>query len=421
MSGRAGGGELELTQRPGSGIRAAWPLIAAGFAIQFVVIGGGIDTVSVFLNALATANGWPRGTLSAGIGVGVVAAGLATPGVGILIDRFGVRVPIAIGAALLAGGFGVLFAMTAPWHFVAANVLLGPGFAATAMLPITIAVTVRVPDRTAFALGVVSVGASAGALLLAPTLQAVIDARGWRATYAVLGVVVMLTPLVALAALPKGRLQRTRPGEAPAEKPAPLDLRRELRRPGVAPLAALLVVPGLVNFGFQVHIVPYLASVGHGAQVAAAALGAAVGLSAIGKVAGGALGDRIGALQALRLALVLQAGALTLLPLTGHVAVLALFVALHGVAVGTEVAVTPVLALRVLGESRFATMYGLLQLGSTVAIGLAPVIPGLFFDAMGSYVGAVAFWIVAMSIGVAIAFRMRPPARAAPRVEAPGR
>jgi predicted MFS family arabinose efflux permease len=395
------------------GIGAAWPLLVAGFAIQFVVIGGGIDTVSVFLNALAKANGWPKGILSAGIGVGVVAAGLATPGVGVLVDRFGARLPIALGAGLLAAGFVVLFAMSEPWHFVAANVLLGPGFAATAMLPITIAVTVRVPHRTAFALGVVSVGASMGALLLAPSLQMLIDAYGWRATYATLGVAVVATPLVALLAMPRGRLQPRTKADAEAHEPPPIDLRRDLRRPGVAPLAALLVLPGLVNFGFQVHVVPYLASVGHGASVAAAALGAAVGVSAIGKLAGGAVGDRIGALRALRLALSLQAAALVLLLFTGRLAVLWLFVALHGIAVGTEIAVTPVLALRILGESRFATLYGLLQLASTVAIGLAPVIPGLFFDATGSYTGAVVFWIAAMALAVVVAFSMRSPRRTA--------
>ena len=369
--------------------------------------------MSVFLNALAKANGWPRGTLSAGIGVGVVCAGMATPAVGMLIDRFGVRVPIAIGAALLAAGFGVLGAMHEAWHFVVANVLLGPGFAGAAMLPITIAVTVRIPQRTALALGIVSAGASAGALVLAPGLQALIDAYGWRATYAVLGAGVVGVPLVALAALPKGRLQRGGAGES-AAKPPPLDLRRELRRPGVRPLAALLVVPGLVNFGFQVHIVPYLAGVGHGATIAATALGVAVGVSAVGKVAGGMVGDRIGPLQALRLALVVQAIALCLLPLTAALPVLGVFLVLHGVAVGTEVAVTPVLALRVFGESRFATLYGLLQLASTVAIGLAPVIPGLFFDKTGSYSGAVVFWVATMLAGVAVAFAMRPPERAKP-------
>ena len=133
------------------------------------------------------------------------------------------------------------------------------------------------------------------------------------------------------------------------------------------PLAALLIVPGLVNFGFQVHVVPYLAGVGHGATVAATALGAAVGISAVGKVAGGFLGDRIGALAALRLALMVQVGRALAAPARGVDPILAVFLALHGIAVGTEIAVTPVLALRILGGARFATLYGLLRLASTVA------------------------------------------------------
>lgn len=412
----AGARPLTPTERSDSGLRAALPLIAVCFAIQFVVLGGGVDTVSVFLHELARANGWPRGTLSAGIGVGVVCAGIATPAVGVLIDRFGVRVPIGLGAVLLAAGFVVLGAMTEAWHFIAANALLGPGFAGTAMLPITIAVTVRVPDRTAFALGLVSVGASAGALVLAPGLQALIDVYGWRATYAVLGTAVVAAPLAALAALPKGRLQRAAAGES-AARPPPLDLRSELRRAGVRPLAVLLVVPGLVNFGFQVHVVPYLSGVGHDATVAATALGVVVGVSAVGKVAGGMLGDRIGPLQALRLALLVQAGALVLLPLASALPVLGVFLVLHGVAVGTEVAVTPVLALRIFGQARFATLYGLMQLVATVAIGLAPVIPGLLFDATGSYAGAVVFWVATMVIGVVVAFTMRPPGREEPEGE----
>jgi predicted MFS family arabinose efflux permease len=281
-------------------------------------------------------------------------------------------------------------------------------------------VTVRVPDRTALAIGLVSAGASLGALVLAPTLQALIETRGWRATYLTLGVAVVLVPLGLLWALPKGRLQRSAPGEAPAAKPPPLDLRRELRRPGVLPLGLLLIVPGLVNFGFQVHVVPYLAGVGHDATIAATALGAAVGISAVGKVAGGFLGDRIGVLAALRLALMVQVVALSLLPFAASIPILGLFLALHGIAVGTEVAVTPVLALRILGGARFATLYGLLRLASTVAIGLAPVIPGLFFDATGSYAGAVVFWIVTMLIGVAVTFVMRLPAREELPLEAAG-
>jgi MFS family permease len=393
-----------------TGLRASWPLLVASFLILFVVIGGGVDTVGVFLHALAKENGWPHSTLSAGIGVGVVCAGLATPLAGVLVDRFGVRVPIALGAGVLATGFGILLAMRAPWHFVAANVVLGPGFALAAMLPITIAVTVRIPGRTALALGLVGVGSSLGALVLAPAIQALVDAFGWRTTYLVLGTAVVATPLLLLPLLPRGRLRRD--GAEDLEPSARIPLGQELRRPGVLPLVGILFLPGIVNFGLQVHIVPYLANAGYTATLAAAALGAAIGMSAVGKVVGGLLGDRIGALPTLRLALSFDLLAIALLPFVGSTLLLGAFVALHGLAIGAEVAVVPVIALAILGTQRFATLYGILQLGSTIAIGIAPVVPGLFFDRNGSYAGAVVFWIVVMLAGVAISLAMRVPTEA---------
>jgi MFS family permease len=396
-------------------LRPALPLLAAGFVILFVVVGGGIDTVSVFLNALAENEGWSRRGLSLGISVGVLGAALATPIVGILVDRHGVRIPMALGLALLAPGFAILMAMREPWHFVAANVLLGPGFAAAAMLPITVAVTMRVPERTALALGIVGVGSSTGALVLAPLLQGLIDTVGWRASYATLASLVLATPVpFLLFVLPRGRLQRS----PSATDPPPPRLRDELRRPGILPLFGILVLPGLAGFGLQVHLVPLLSDAGHSTAFAASALGAMVGVSALGKLAGGWLGDHAGPVATLRLALGIRTLAVASLVLAGSPLVVGGFVLALGLAVGAEVAVVPVLALAILGSERFATLFGMLQLVSMLAVGLAPIVPGAIFDATQSYAGALVFWVAALAVALVVALRMRlstqPPALTSP-------
>jgi len=386
-----------------TGLRAAVPLLVAGFCIQFAVVGGGIDTVSVFLNALSEAEGWSRRTLSIGIAVGALGAGLATPLVGLAIDRFGVRVPMTVGVGLLAGGFAVLARMDQAWHFVAANVLLGPGFAAAAMLPITVAVAVSVPQRTATALGIVSMGASAGALVMAPLLQAAIDAAGWRNAYWLMAALVLLTPIPCLLfALPRGTLR-----QGGGLLPPRLDVLRELRRPGVPALCGVIVLPGLVGFGVNVHMVPLLTDAGHAAGFAAGVLGAAVGASALGKLAGGFLGDRIGAIATLRLALLSNLIAAGLLAMAGSKPAIGFFVAAHGLAIGAQIAVVPVIALTIFGSERFATLYGLLSLASALAIGLAPVVPGVIREAAGSYAGAIVFWCVAMALALGVAFMLR--------------
>jgi predicted MFS family arabinose efflux permease len=393
---------------PGGGLRGAWPLLVAGFVINFVLMGGGVDTVSIFLHAISESEGWSSSSLSGGITVAALSAALCTPIVGIAIDRWGVRVPMSFGLLLFAIGYTILLWMSEPWQWFASQLFLGAGFAFSAILPIIIAVTLCVPERTALALGLVAAGASLGTLILAPVLQGMVDAIGWRSTYMVLGSAVVIAPIPCLLfALPRGRLRRGAEEEEGGRSPTALG--RELRRPEVLALATLMLIPALVSFGVHVHLVPYLSSLGHTSTLAAAALGAAIGISAVGKVAGGILGDRIGPLQAFRLALALEALALLALGLATSNLPLAVFVAAHGLAMGTRIAVIPVIAYAVLGPQRFATRFGLLQLVTTTGAGLAPLVPGLIYDGTGAYTGAVVFWVVAILVGVAIAFRLRVP------------
>jgi len=384
---------------------------------EIVVIGGGIDTVGIFINAIAQATDWARSGLSAGVAVGAVVAALATPAVGVAIDRYGVRAPMLAGVVLLAAGFGVLVAMQAPWHFIAANVFLGAGFAACALLPITVAITVLVRDRTALALGIAATGSSVGTLVLAPTIQAIVEALGWRGTYVVLGVCVVLTPLPFVAlVLPGGRLDRR---DAPGRPTPALPSAAELVGPGLRGLVALMVLPGLVTFAMSVHLVPYLASNGFTGSTAALALGATIGVSAIGKIAGGWLADRFGSLRMMRVALLLATAALALLPAAGTTgATLAGFVALYGVALGTYVAVTPALAHEILGEDRFGTLFGVLQLIAMLAAAVGPVAAGAIFDATGGYGQAMGLWVGAMFCALLVALGMRSSASLTPPSEA---
>lgn len=391
-------------ERRAGDLADSWPLIAGGFVISFVMVGGGIDTVGVFLNALSVAMGWSRSSLSLGVSLGAASAALSTPFVGMLIDRFGVRVPVAIGTALLGVGFSVLMVMEAPWHFIAANLILGPGFAACALLPITIAVTIRVPHRTTLALGIVAAGASAGALVLAPGMQAVVEAFGWRTAYVAMGIAMIATPLpILLFVLPAGRLREVTPQKGGLAEERPL-LRELGQRPGVVALTAVMVLPALTSFSISVHLVPYLTGLGHAGTTAASALGAAIGVSAIGKIAGGWMGDRLGALATLRLALGVGAAGLAVLTYATSSAALAFFVVCHGISLGTYVALMPAIAIRVLGSERFGTIFGLLQLAAMLASAVGPVASGVIFDETGSYAGAIVLWFSAVLAAGALAF-----------------
>lgn len=395
---RAGEGEAGT-------LRGSIPLVTAGFVISFVLIGGGIDTVGVFINAITHADGWGRSGLSLGVATGAMVAAVATPIVGAGVDRWGVRVPILVGLAFLSVGFSILVVMQAPWHFVIANGFLGIGFAGCALLPLTIAITVRVRDRTALALGIAGTGASAGTLVLAPVVQSAIEGLGWRGTYALLGTLLILTPIpFLLFGLPRGRL--TRPATAERTETTRVSL-RQLARPGLRGLMALMVLPAVATFAITVHLVPYLIDSGLDATTAALALGATVGASAVGKIAGGWLADLFGLLRVLRAALLLCTLALLLLPAATSPVCLAAFVAGYGTALGVYAAVIPALAMETLGSEGFGSIFGLLQLVAMLAASAGPVAAGVLFDRTGHYSEAMGLWLAALSAALIVAWVMR--------------
>jgi len=59
------------TRLPAEGsLRSEISLVVAAFTISFVVVGGGIETVGLFINALVRNEGWSQLTLSFGVSVG---------------------------------------------------------------------------------------------------------------------------------------------------------------------------------------------------------------------------------------------------------------------------------------------------------------------------------------------------------------
>ena len=87
---------MEAGLRDEGSLRSSIPLVAAAFTISFVVVGGGIETVGLLINALVRSEGWSQLTLSFGVSVGALYAWTQSygPAVGVWC--------VAMFAALLA-------------------------------------------------------------------------------------------------------------------------------------------------------------------------------------------------------------------------------------------------------------------------------------------------------------------------------
>lgn len=77
-----------------------WVIVAVGALMTCVAIGA-MFSLAVFLEPMSTATGWSRAGISSAMTVNFIVMGLGAFGWGAASDRFGTRIVVLLGAALL--------------------------------------------------------------------------------------------------------------------------------------------------------------------------------------------------------------------------------------------------------------------------------------------------------------------------------
>src|SRR4029079_7112194 len=92
-----------------------WVVVAVT-AITLIVSAGVRSAPGVMLHPLEVELGWDRATISFAVSIGLLLFGLAGPLSGWLIDRFGPRLVMLGGLALVIASMAVSAAMTTLWQ-----------------------------------------------------------------------------------------------------------------------------------------------------------------------------------------------------------------------------------------------------------------------------------------------------------------
>jgi hypothetical protein len=168
---------------------------------------------------IAAEHGWSLAFTMGGLSVGLLSAGLIAPAVGRMIDRHGGHIVMTAGSLAGAAGLVALVLAAHPIAYLAAWMLIGAAMAASlydpafATLGRIFGAAARRPITVLTFMGGLASTASW------PTTHVLLDAYGWRGTYLVYAVLLVLVaaPLHALA-LPRERAdQQAKPsGTTPA-------------------------------------------------------------------------------------------------------------------------------------------------------------------------------------------------------------
>ena len=406
----------------------AWMRLMVSLALM-TIGGAGMYSVTVVLPRIQAEFGVARADASLPYTLTMVGFGLGGILMGRLADRFGVMLPVLIGAVGLGFGFiGAGYAGSL-WQFsLAQGILMGLMGTSATFAPLVADTSQWFTRRRGIALAICMSGNYLAGAVWPPIIQHFVDSVGWRQTYIGIGVFCLVS-MLSLALM----LRRRPPVLAvvAATSPAAQRLRGlDPHRPlGMSPAALqiLLCVAGVsccVAMSMpQVHIVAYCGDLGFGAARGAEMLSLMLGMGILSRLASGWISDHIGGLRTLLLGSVLQGIALLLfLPFDGLVplyVVSGMFGLFQGGIVPSYALIvreyfTPQEAGARVGTVLMATLFGM-ALGGWMS--------GVIFDMTGSYKAAflngIVFNLLNVSIVLFLLYRARL-LRVAPMADAAG-
>lgn len=175
--------------------RYAWWRLAASLAIS--TLGGvGLWSAVVVLPTIEVEFHVSRGGASLPFTVtmlGFAAGGIA---MGRLADRFGIMIPLVIGAIMLGIGFVAAAGAATYWQFLLAQALLiGLLGSSTTFGPLVADVSHWFVRQRGIAVAIVASGNYLAGTIWPPLLQRAIDAVGWREAYVYVGILCVATML----------------------------------------------------------------------------------------------------------------------------------------------------------------------------------------------------------------------------------
>ena len=378
-----------------------WYIVATCFFIAFLTVGVR-NAFGIFVIPMSEEFGWTRTTISLAAASGFLINGITQPFLGHLFDRIGGRRVIVVGLVLI-GIFTLLLSLTfhilfmlVVFSFLLSTALSGPSLTNTMAL-----ISKWFKRRRATAISINTVGTSIGGLILVPFAMYFLQATGWRMTWLILGLLILLlaVPLAllfirenpeALGLLPDGdkEYQEQAEYEKTEDRLGEFEVDHWIKSFRSAPmwqLSAAYVVCGVTTGMISTHFVPFAIERGISPGKAALIFGLMMGLNSLGGIGAGVLSDKFGRKNVLAAVYLLRGiGYVMLVCIPSSLGMWAFAIA-AGFSWVASVPLTSALTADVYGLRVLATISGVTFLCHQVGSFIMVLLAGVLFDLTGSY------------------------------------
>ncbi len=406
----------------------AWVVLGAACVLG---VASRADSASfgVFIDPLVNLFGWSHGQVSLAYSLAFIIGLPAVVGMGWMGDRYGTRPLMVTAALVIATGTVLIGTISQLWQwYIFYGFFVGSlgNSAFTVLLPVTLSRWFH--KGLGVALGLYWAALGMGPLIFAPTFRWLIDTRGWRWTFAAVGIV-LGGVLIFFSLLIRGnpREKGTTPYGAeqipetpakPTATPAPkAALRLVLKKRPVWVLAAIHHLGCVGHSVILAQVVSMATFQGIPGLTAAGILSTIAGSSIASRFLFSVLTERLGGRRLLTIVMIAQSTTVLILLFAHEAWVFYLFAVIFGLGYGGEMVGFPIINRQLFGaQAPLSSIYSFEMVGASTGMALGGWLGGALFDLSSTYQWSILASAAASFIGLPLALSLPHHARKEPAV-----
>jgi len=390
-------------------------VVLAAFLI-LVMTWGTLYCFGVFFKPVLIEFGWTRAATSGAYSLCLLLLAFFGIVMGRLNDRFGPRIVVTGCGLFLGSGYLLMSQISTIWQlYLFYGVMLAIG-ASGSFIPLASTISRWFIKRRGLLTGIAVSGIGVGTMIMPPIANWLITDYGWRVSYIVIGiaVLVLITSAAQFLRYEPSQMGQLPYGENQAEpesvnsKTKGFSLKETIHTRQFWMISAMFFCFGVAIQSILVHIVPHATDIGISSARAVNILAIIGALSATGRIMMGGVADRIGNKLALVVVFVLMSAALLWLLVAKEPWMFYLFAIAFGFAYGGWATLLSLIPAELFGLGSLGVILGAVHFSVATGEALGPTLAGGIFDITGSYQPAFTICAALSMIAIVLALFLRP-------------
>jgi MFS family permease len=409
------------TQKKAELLDHTWLALAVSTLVMIGFYGTELS-FGVFLKPILEEFQWTR-TMVAGAMSAVIAIsgpiGILT---GRLSDKYGARTIVAVGTFFGVLGYVLMFRASSLWQlYVYFGLFLGIGISCS-WVPLIATVSRLFTEKRVLAIGILTSGLTVGSMFVPPFTAYFITIYGWRISFLILALILLIACLPAIFILgnyPQGKTDKTKNDVSKNVTVAnPADEQTQTKdwsaSEAVKTLPFLMVITiGFVTaagfFSIAVHIVAYATDMGIPTTSAALILSFQSIANITAKLTISSFTKKIGSRTTLAFLIALQALSLFLFMWATQLWMLYALGAIFGFGLGGSMTIRMSIVPEYFGTNAVGTLIGIAGVAWGLGGVVGPIFAGYIFDTTASYDVAFLTSSLLLLVGMIAALFLKAP------------